>query len=403
MSNDRPASVIGFAPHPWDDGPWMNRQNLLAGLAARGWRVVYSEGAPDIWQRGTAAWNNAALSSHIELLDGVQVHRKGRFLPRWRGNRHWDALALRHHANQLRRAAAPTLDTPLIAILFHPMFESYLRFLRADIVAFHVYDLYAKMSAWSSADQLQFERLVARADLITAATDAMIRSLPPAGADRATLLPNGGNYVMFADRNDLPCPADLADIAHPRIGNLGTINRKMDLSLIAEIARRRPDWQWVLVGKVEEDEFVTDPERARGLSDCRRLPNVHFLGARDRLTIPAYMNHMDVNTVCYRIREDDYVVAGYPVKLNEYLATGKPVVASPQEATVSYFREVAAVVSGPDQWVDALAAAIDGRGVGGAAQRQAVARANDWSLRIAKLEAMLLQLIAQRQFKARAA
>jgi hypothetical protein len=48
MSHDhKPAAIVGFAPHPWDDGPWMNRQNLLSGLAARGWRVVYSEGAAD--------------------------------------------------------------------------------------------------------------------------------------------------------------------------------------------------------------------------------------------------------------------------------------------------------------------------------------------------------------------
>jgi len=35
---------------------------------------------------------------------------------------------------------------------------------------------------------------------------------------------------------------------HPRIGYVGSINIKVDLLLVAEIARRRPDWHWVIIG-----------------------------------------------------------------------------------------------------------------------------------------------------------
>jgi glycosyltransferase involved in cell wall biosynthesis len=328
------------------------------------------------------------------LLDGVQIHRKGRFPARWRNHRHWDRFALWSHARQLLRAARASRNHPIIAIVFHPLFEDYLRFLQPQHVAFHVYDDYARMDRWSSADQQRLERLTQRADLITAATAAMIHTLPPAAAARAILLPNGGDFSRFAAPPEVPCPPELAAIPHPRIGNLGTLNRKMDLPLIAALAQRRPDWHWVLVGKVEEQDLMGDPPLAQGLADCRRCANVHFLGHRNRLLIPTYAHHLDVHTVAYRIRDDDYVVAGYPVKLNEYLATGKPVVSAAQQATLDYFSDVVAVASGVDQWETALAAVIAGLGVGTVAQRQAVARSSDWSVRVDQLETMLLNIAA---------
>jgi hypothetical protein len=45
--------IVAFAPHPWKESEWMNRQQLLSRMGKRGWPVIYSQGAMDIWQRNT--------------------------------------------------------------------------------------------------------------------------------------------------------------------------------------------------------------------------------------------------------------------------------------------------------------------------------------------------------------
>jgi glycosyltransferase involved in cell wall biosynthesis len=184
----------------------------------------------------------------------------------------------------------------------------------------------------------------------------------------------------------------LANIPRPRIANIGALNRKIDFALISEIANIRPDWHWVLIGRVHQSELSADMEEWRyGLDDCRALPNVHFLAERPRASIPAYLNHMDVNTICYRIHQNDWVVSGYPVKLNEYLAVGKPIVAAAQEAIVQYFSSVVDVARNKEEWLAAIERALAG-GVGTPEQRRAVALENSWETRVDLLERWLLDL-----------
>ncbi len=36
----------------------------------------------------------------------------------------------------------------------------------------------------------------------------------------------------------------------PRIGFMGTVNPKIDLSIVLTLSEQRPDWHWVFVGDV---------------------------------------------------------------------------------------------------------------------------------------------------------
>ncbi len=383
--------VIAFAPHPWDDGPWMNRQNLLSGLASKGWPVVYSHGPLDLWMRTGVVWNESKIFGRIEALDGVFVDRPGKWMPRWKTWPWWDNKAIAAHSRRLRSAINLKPGDDFFAFLFHPCFFPYIQSLKPKAVAFHVYDVYSKMDNWSDYDQYLLEQTVEAADLITAATIGMARSLPGSVADRVKILPNGVDLSLFDFAKPPVCPSDLDKIPHPRIGNTGTLNRKMDFQLIADIAAKRPEWQWVMVGPLPEDELLADNVASKGLEACRKMPNIHFLGSKRRQEIPAYIYHMDVNAICYRIKESKWVEAGYPVKLNEYLAVGKPIVAAAQEAVVQYFSDVVAIASSSEEWMEAIEYALTSGGVGVLDRRRAKARENTWSQRVNQLDIWLRQ------------
>src|SRR3546814_4923346 len=78
----------------------------------------------------------------------------------------------------------------------------------------------------------------------------MSRKLPGIDPGGARILPHGVDFEEVSAGAAAPCPDDLAAIPHPRIGYTGRLNMKIDLAGVAEVAERRPDWNWVFIGAV---------------------------------------------------------------------------------------------------------------------------------------------------------
>lgn len=384
--------LIAFAPNPWIDYQWMNRQQLLSRFARRGWRVAYSTGALDIWERGSKVWQQAASLGSATSIDGVLVDRPGKILPRWRKWRTWDRLALSTHVHRLQGALGAR-GNATIALVFHPSFWPYVEALRPRYVAYHVYDVYSRQGDWSPDLARMEMELIQRADIVTGSSEAMIDALPGPGAEKGRVLANGADVAVFMRTANTPCPADLAAIPSPRIAYVGSINRKVDLEMIATTAGCRPNWHWVLIGHVDEHMIQSDPQAIASLVRCRALPNVHFLGQRSREEIPAYLHHMDVNTMCYRIQRGLWASAGYPLKLHEYLAVGKPVISSPI-AMMYQFSDVIDIAGSHAEWLAAIDRALKDGGVASPAERQAVAKRNSWDRRVDMLEGWFREMIA---------
>jgi glycosyltransferase involved in cell wall biosynthesis len=209
--------------------------------------------------------------------------------------------------------------------------------------------------------------------------------------DKVKILHNGVDIDLFDNSIEHACPADLTAIPRPRIANIGAINRKIDLTLVAEIAETRPEWHWVFIGKVIKQQLYEDIEATAAFEKCESLPNVHFLGEKNRLAIPAYAQHSDINVICYRIKEGEWVSAGYPLKLNEYLAVGKPVIASPMQAIKSHFSNYVSIASTKEEWIKAIELAQLQGGVGTPEQRKKIAGQNSWDNRVDSLEKWFLE------------
>lgn len=382
--------IIAFAPHPWDEPQWMNRQHLLSRLAARGWHIIYSTGALSLWDRGGSKWRAAPWQGYCRSADGVLIDCPGRWLPRWPRSDGWDRYALDFHSRRLVSTVG-ALDGRGIVFLFHPVFWPYVERLRLRYVAFHVYDDYALQPAMVSDQESMRAALISRADLLTCSIGSLAAALPEPGPHKARILLNGADSRAFIAGATLPCPEDLAAIPLPRIHYAGSINRKVDLPLVAAIANRRPDWHWVLVGKVEDSDLCSDPVSREGYAACLALSNVHFLGLKDRREIPAYTFHSSVNVMCYRVRGGWWTHA-YPLKLHEYLGAGRPVVSSNME-NMRCLSNVIAFAEDVESWLAALERAIAGNGAGSPELRRQVAMTNSWEHRVDQLDRWLLETI----------
>ncbi len=173
-------------------------------------------------------------------------------------------------------------------------------------------------------------------------------------------------------------PADLAAVPQPRLGYTGFLTSvRLDLELLVSLARARPDYQLVLVGPEDED-FRQSPLHA--------LPNVHFLGNKVPAQLPAYVQHFDV---CINPQVINVVTQGnYPLKIDEYLAMGRPVVATRTRA-MDLFAEYTYLASTPVEWLSQLAHALTHPDAARAARGVAFAQSHTWTASVAKLYAAM--------------
>jgi hypothetical protein len=91
--------------------------------------------------------------------------------------------------------------------------------------------------------------------------------------------------------------------------------------------------------------------------------------------------------MCYEVT--DYTHAIFPLKLNEYLATGRPVVTSKIDSVLP-FHNVLQIATTPESWLAAIDAALaaPARTSTQAAARQSVARTHDWNTLVARIAGM---------------
>ncbi len=175
--------------------------------------------------------------------------------------------------------------------------------------------------------------------------------------------PGGADIAHFAPaRNALVCPPDQARLAGRRVGFFGVIDDRIDLDLVAGLAELRPDLQIVMVGPAAVTAAARLPHKHR---------NLHWLGPRPYADLPAYLSGWDVAIMPLAQR------GSRPhnlMRIPEYLAAGRPVVATPVPSVVDPYRalDLIHLASTPAE----LSAAID------AALREDVhvrhARADRW-------------------------
>ncbi len=213
------------------------------------------------------------------------------------------------------------------------------------------------------------KELIDRADLVITTSRRLQSSKEPLHP-HTHLVTHGVDYEHFARAGDheTRVPGDVAKLPHPILGFFGLIQDWVDLDLLAEVARRRPDWSIVLIGTSAVDT-----------SAYAGVPNLHFLGQRPYSVLPAYCRAFDAGLIPFRLNELTLNVN--PIKLREYLAAGLPVVSTPLPEVEAY-RPLVEIAQGAEAFVAACERAVAARGPEQAARRQAAVQAETWRAKI---------------------
>lgn len=172
-----------------------------------------------------------------------------------------------------------------------------------------------------------------------------------------------------------PRPEDMRNISSPVIGYAGMLtSARLNISLIKQIAESHNEWSIVLVGPQDRD-FQE--------SMLHSISNIFFLGPKEPQQLPAYVRHFDVCMNPQLLNQ--MTIGNYPRKIDEYLAAGKPVVATDTEA-MRYFEEVTYLCKTPEEYVEKISLAlVESTDLKKNQQRMAFAAGHTWEASVDKL------------------
>ena len=254
--------------------------------------------------------------------------------------------------------------------------------LRERLLIYHCVDEYSEFTGVDAPALLRLEaRLAGRADVVFVTAERLLKSKRV--FNRNTFLVRHGVDVDHFGRAldpETAIPPDLLSGPGPVVGFFGLVADWVDLELVAHLARRRPDWQVVLIGPV-----VTSVAPLAGLA------NVRLLGRRPYAELPSYCKGFDAAILPFRINE--LTLAVNPLKLREYLAAGLPVVATPLPE-VERYRGAVALASDRDAFLAAVEAAVAPENRGPRASRVEAVRDESWDAKTEELSAIVQRFLA---------
>jgi len=169
-------------------------------------------------------------------------------------------------------------------------------------------------------------------------------------------------------------PDDIASIPKPIIGYIGALfSLRLDIDVLLHIARERPDWQIVLVGP-EDEAFKS--------SALHNEKNVWFLGSKKMEELPDYLMAFDVALNPQKLNE--VTIGNYPRKIDEYLAMGKPTVAT-RTIAMNVFEDHTYLAENKEQYIDLIQRALLENSSEKESERELFARSHTWTNNVAEI------------------
>jgi glycosyltransferase involved in cell wall biosynthesis len=327
--------IVIISTADWDHPLWTNNQHNAIRLAERGFRVLYVESLG--LRRPTAAPSDLKriVGRALRSIRGIRRVNPRLFV--------YSPLVLPFHGSRTARAINDFLLTSCLRLLlkilsfnkviiwsYNPFVFGLRDAVQASSLIYHCVDDLSSVPGMPSRQVREAEgSMLERGDVIFATSRALFERLRTLQPKKTYYLPNVADFEHFsAARAAGAIPQEIARIPRPRIGFVGAISsHKLDLDLVTGVAKQRPDWHWVLVGP----PGIT--ESAHGTA-ALQMPNVHLLGHRSYQVLPDYLRGMDVAVLPCKI--NSYTRSMFPLKFFEYLAAGKPVVATSLPALQDY-------------------------------------------------------------------
>lgn len=137
-------------------------------------------------------------------------------------------------------------------------------------------------------------------------------------------------------------PSDIASIQSPIVGYFGVIDERINLVLLDEIASRKPEVSFVMIGPLAKISEYDLPKRQ----------NIYYLGMKNYKDLPAYIKAFDIAMMPFALNNATKYIS--PTKTLEYMAAHKPIVSTAIKDVVRDYTHCITIISTVQQFESAI-------------------------------------------------
>lgn len=191
------------------------------------------------------------------------------------------------------------------------------------------------------------------------------------------ILNNAADTQLFkkAYLNQYSRPIELKNRTGKVIGFVGNLDQnRIDYTLLKDIATYFPNDQLLLIGPINNKIY-----QSIGLDECT---NVIFTGSKKLEQLPNYLQYIDCAIIPFLCNQLTKSI--YPIKINEYLAAGKPVVSTSFSEDIQGFKDYIYLAENRSHFLQLIKIAIQEDSQEKVKQRITKAESNSWEERVKK-------------------
>ncbi len=267
-------------------------------------------------------------------------------------------------------------DNPLVLNAFQPGLGRLLKGkLNESLVVYYCYDA-IQAAPWIGKHGARLEQqfLPILDTVITSSTHLQREKMPY--NENCKIVKNGVDIAQFQNITNAIKIANRENYKYI-IGYIGSIDERLDYDLLSHAIMEMHDSLFVFVGRIMDE---------LGRLSLQQFDNVLLTGAKSPEEIPVYVQQFDVALIPFVKNE---LTAGiYPMKINEYLALGKPVVAT-NFGDLSDFEPLIEVAHTKKGFVNAIQQSLQYDTPTHAQLRRDLALSNSWDNRALEFKSIL--------------
>ena len=364
-NNESQENIIFFPVIDWHFR-FQRPQHLASQLAKTGYRVFYLSTTPLIANQDTAY---VIQESPVENVFIVQLSSGGTRLPDFYRDTLNDQEVIGFSSALHQLINDFTIHSP-VAIVQHPIWYKVLEAKTWRSIIYDCIDHHAGFLEIVPPGLVKQEQdLIERANIVSVSSEKLHEDVSKTRP--CTIIRNGCEFSRFST---IPRQKSI----NPTIGYVGAIATWFDDELVTNIAAAKQDWNFVMVGST----------MGANIAKLRKLPNVSFIGEIEYQEVPQYLSSFDVCLIPFKLIP--LTEATNPVKVYEYLAAGRPVVATDLPELHNMQSLDVFTSSTPEHFISQLKHALQ---ISDQPERIKLrknwAEKNDWSSRAAQLHALI--------------
>ncbi len=289
----------------------------------------------------------------------------------------WDAQKISKTVNKAIEEL--NMSNPVVINAFNPIYGlSLAGKFQENLLVYYCYDEIRHAHWCKKHGGFMEDKFVRKVDAVITSSEHL-HEVKSQQNENCYLLKNGVGFDLFHKAYKIKTESNEVKES-PVIGYMGSVDDRLDYDLLEYCFENAPEYQFHFVGRVIYP---------KGKKRLEKYSNVHLLGSHQPEELPFYLAAFDVGIIPFV--SNGFTKGIYPLKINEYLASGIPVITT-DFGNLKDFEKTCSIKKDKVSFLQAIRDDLKHNDAKKIKNRIDTAKANSWDNRVERLSQIIEEL-----------